>query len=867
MEGVFLELWKSAEGVGPKARLMLRAFGRLPWVALVEWMEYLGLIRAPGSDRSQRRWGMSAWGANLRLAFRTLRKAPAFTLTTVVLLGLGIGAVTTIFTVVDHVFLRALPYPEQDRLIVVENGSHSGPVWRELQNVESVEIWGASWSNTANLVGEGDPVRLTMTGVSTDFLNLFGARPALGRTFVEDDFLASDVAVLDYGFWQSAFGGDEEVVGKVIQLDTENARASLQVVGVLTEDFVAPEGVAGAADNPEVWRPMDWTHEGLQRASMWVLDVMGRMKEGATLTEVNGELDQAARALAEAWPEDRVDRDGTPTELPALHLQESTTERYRMGLGLLLGAVGLLLLVACMNVAHLFLARGLGRLREMAVRRALGAGTGTLVQQLLVESLVLGAVGGLLGLGLASLGLRSFLTLSPNAIPWTSDVSVDLRTLVFAAGISAVTVLVFGLVPALRSVGHDLTHDLKGTSRGSTIGRSSSRLRNGLVVAEVALSLVLVAEAGLLLRSFMKVQSQDPGIEVAGVWTVPLTPSGLGSPEEYVQSMDQVEASLAMVPGVSSVSYSFSLPLEMTGTGRCCWMTGNFSVDGERKEGIRLFLQPVSETFFETLGVPLRSGLAWSQADAMADPWPVVIAENLAVELFGSADRAVNQVLDVGGDVTRMLIVGVAGDTRHFGLDQDYESMVYLPIERLPFTIPLAHMAVRAEGNVPPGWGRTLREAVWAAAPAMPVPTVRNMEEWLEISTAGRRFDGVLFGSFGALALILAAAGLYGTLLYTVGQRRRELGVRMALGAARTRVQRQVVSQGLILAAVGCVVGLGAAWGAGRFLESRLFGLTPNDPTTLLSTVGVLLGAAFLASWLPARRASRLDPMEVLREE
>jgi predicted permease len=810
---------------------------------------------------------MSSWRANLRLALRTLRKAPGFTLTTVFLLGLGIGSVTTIFTLVDHVFLRALPYPAQERLIVVENGSHSGPVWRELQNLESVELWGAAWSNTANVVGEGDPIRITATGVSKDFFSLFGARPAHGRLLVEEDFGASDVAVLDYGFWQSGFGGDPGVIGRTIQVDSRDHRSSLQVVGVLDPDFVVPEGVVGAADRPEVWRPMDWSHEGFQRASMWVLDVMGRMREGATLVEVNGELARAAEALAEAWPEDRVDREGNPTELPALPLQEATTERYRMGMGFLLGAVGLLLLVACMNVAHLFLARGLGRLREMAVRRALGAGTGTLVQQLLVESIVLGAVGGALGSGLAWLGLRSFLTMNPQSIPWTTTVSLDLRALGFAAVFSGVTVLLFGLIPALRSVRHDLTNDLKGASRGSTTGRPASRLRNLLVVAEVALSLVLVAEAGLLLRSFMNVQALDPGIQVAGIWTVPLTPSGLGSPEEYVQSMDEVKTSLARVPGVSNVAYSFSLPMEMTGTSRCCWMTSTIRADGEDKEGFRLFLQPVTETFFETLGVPMLAGRAWSQAEAEAEPWPVVLAENLAIGLFGSAERAVNQVLEIGGDATGVLVVGVSGDTRHFGLDQDFEQFVYVPIEKLAFTIPMAHMAIRTDRPPTEGWARTLREAVWDAAPAMPVPTVRSMEEWVERSTAGRRFDGVLFGSFGTLALILAAAGLYGTLLYAVGQRRRELGVRMALGAAGTRVQRQVVVQGLVLAVVGCVVGLGAAWGVGRLLESRLFGLTSTDPVTLLGTVGVLMAAAFMASWFPARRASRVDPMEVLREE
>jgi ABC-type antimicrobial peptide transport system permease subunit len=332
--------------------------------------------------------------------------------------------------------------------------------------------------------------------------------------------------------------------------------------------------------------------------------------------------------------------------------------------------------------------------------------------------------------------------------------------------------------------------------------------------------------------------------------------------------MDLVESSLAGIPGVSSATYSLTLPFERTGTGRCCWITSLLSVDGEAKKGMRLFLQPVTETYFETLGVPLAAGRAWSEAETGADPWPTVLSENLAVQLFGSADRALGQVLEVGGgEKSYHLVTGVAREIRHFGLDQDFELFLYVPMERLPFTIAMAHMAVNIGPHAPTGWARTLREAVWDAAPNMPVPTVRPMEDWIERSTAGRRFDGALFGSFGAMALILAAAGLYGTLLCTVGQRRRELGIRMALGAARMRVQRQVVLQGLVLTVLGCMLGLGATWGVGRLLESRLFGLDSTDPSTLVSAVAVLLGGAILASWLPARRASRVDPIEVLREE
>ncbi len=528
MVWVFGKLWLNADGILPRVGVVVRAFGRLPWVATVEWMEFLGLTRSPGSTRYQRRWGMTAWGGNVRLALRTLKKAPAFTFTTIMLLGLGVGAVTTIFTVVDHVLLRPLPYPAAERLFLVENGSHPGPVFREFQALNSVELWGASFTETANLVGEGNPLRIVETSVSRDLLSLFGARPGVGRLLVEEDFRALDVGVLSHGTWVRVFGSDPDVIGRTIRVDG----AAVTVVGILSEEFEAPEGDIAGGGGADLWRPLDWSSEELNGMDWYVLDVVGRMAPGATLADVDAEMERLGRDLGERFPENRLGRDGEPYLTPPAALHEITTRGVRTGLSLLMGAVGLLLLVACMNVAHLFLAKGLGRTRDMAVRRALGAGTGSLVQQLLAESLVLGCVGGLLGLGLAHLGLESFLSLNPGSLPGTSDVGLDLRVLGFAAAVSVGTVLLFGLVPAIRSMGHDLTNTLQGSSRGATSSRGLSRMRGVLVIAEVALSLVLVAEAGLLLRSFMRVQSLDPGIQVEGVWTVPLTPSGITSPQE-----------------------------------------------------------------------------------------------------------------------------------------------------------------------------------------------------------------------------------------------------------------------------------------------------------------------------------------------
>ncbi len=860
----FRDLWQEEAGRFPRIRLAARAFGRLPLVAAVEWKDHLSGAGEPQHPRTPWRWGMSAWVRNLRYATRSLRQAPSFTFTVVVLIGLGVGAVTTIFTLVDHVVLRDLPYPAAERLFLVDQGSYSGPSVEAFQEMSSVEAWGITLQETANLVGEGDPLRVTQTEVSRDFFSLFGARPLHGRLLVEDDFQSPSVVVLDPGLWERAFGSDPDVVGKTIRVDGD----PFTVVGVVSRDFVPPEAVFHRGERADLWLPMDWSREAFDNIGYHALEAVGRMAPGVSLPDVQVEMDRVLLRMAETYPEQFLDDEGNNTyEFPVAGLQEITTRPVRTGLGLLLGAVGVLLLVACLNVAHLFLARGLSRVQEVAVRRALGADTPSLVQQLLAESLVLGAAGGALGLGLAAMGLQSFLALNPNSLPRTTAVALDFRILFFAAAVSALTVLVFGLVPALRSFGKDLANDLRGVSRSSTGSRGTARLRSGLVVAEVALSLVLVVSAGLLLKSFMGVQARDPGFETAGVWTLPLSPSWISSPAEYVESMDRVEAALATVPGVSRATYSLTLPLEMTGRGRCCWSTSGLTIDGEVREGLRLFLQPITETYFETLGVDLLAGRVWRASEALIEPWPVVIGEVLAVELFGSAEAAMDRTLLVGGAETPVVVYGVATDTRHFGLDQDFTYFIYLPMENIPFDIPMAHMAVATTGDPPAGWSRMLRDAVWSAVPDMPVPTVRSMDEWVDRSTAGRRFDSALFGAFGGLALLLAAAGLYGTLLYSVGQRRKELGIRLALGAERRALEGQVVRNGLLLAVLGSVLGLAGTWGTGRFLESRLYDLQATDPITLLTAVGVLLVVAGLASWFPARSASRTDPLETLKAE
>ena len=386
------------------------------------------------------------------------------------------------------------------------------------------------------------------------------------------------------------------------------------------------------------------------------------------------------------------------------------------------------------------------------------------------------------------------------------------------------------------------------------------------MVAEVATSLVLVTQAGLLLKSFINVHAVEPGFGTEDVWTLPLTPTGYDDPADYVVAMNRIEEALAAVPGVASAGYGLTQPFEVTGTRRCCWGTRTVRAGGEKID-MRLWLFPVSRGYFGTLSMPLVAGDVWSEGEAAGEPWPVVLNEGFAVRLYGSAQRALGQVAEVGGAGTPVRIVGVTTDQHHYGLDQAAPTSLYMPMEHIPFEIAMAHMAVRLRAEAAPGLASDLRAAVWQASPDLPVPTVRAMDEWIERSSASLRFDSVLFGSFGIMALLLAAAGLYGTLLYTVGQQRQELGIRMALGARRIQVERRVVARGLGLAAAGSVVGLGGSWGVARFLESRLFNMEAMDPATMAAAVAVLLAAATLASWIPARRAGRTDPIQTLKAE
>jgi putative ABC transport system permease protein len=857
MTSTFAAMWERARRDGGRARLLARALAGLPLVAIAEWFDQLA---PPGRSRQPEVVEMEALLRGVRQAARSLLRTPAFTWSTVLLLGVGVGSVTTIFTLVDHVLLRPLPYPDAERLFVVENGSHSGHDWRFFQSMPSVESWVATSETEVNLTGEGDPVRLSAMSVTEGYFTTFGARPTVGRLLVPEDYAAADVVVLSHPAWERLFGRDPGVVGRTLRIDDQ----PMVVVGVAEEGFVPP--MTNRWGNPDVWAPQNFTDPSFDNIGSHTLSVVGRLRPSAALTDAQLDADAVAEQRARDFPDAYIDREGRRAELPLARLQDATVApEVRQGLGLLFGAVVLLLLVACANVAHLFMARGLARGREMAVRRALGAGTGALSAQLLTESLLVAGAGAALGVGVAIVGLPAFMALAPGELPRAAEVSLDARVLGFALGVSALTALVFGMLPTLRVARRAPGEALHAGGRTGSAGRATRTMRGGLVVAEVALSLVLVAQAGLLLRSFQRLYDQPLGFRVDDVWTLPVRISARRNDADaaaLLRRFDGIRAALAVVPGVRAASYGLSVPMEHTGGNRCCWRTigGLPGIEST----LRISMHPVGADYFMVFEPRVVAGSIWGRDLAELVPAPALLNEPAAVAVYGSASGAIGREIELGRIGYR--VVGVVAEDRHYGPDQDHGLAAYVPMSTVPFPVNDAHMAVIADGaasDLP----QRLREAVWRVEPSVPVPVVRSMESWVAGATAGTRFDSVIFGAFGAIALLLAAGGLYGTLLYTVGMQRRELGIRLALGAARREIEGRVLGQGLRLAVAGAVLGIAGAWATSTLLEGRLFGVEPGDPATLAVAAAGLLLTAALACWLPARRAAATDPLETLREE
>ena len=805
----------------------------------------------------------------LRFALRQLRKSPAFTFIAILTLALGIGANTAIFSVVNAVILRPLPYQAPEQLVWIWETSPKNEIEEEplsfpnfndfRQQAQSFEAVGAFTGAAPILSGaDGEPERLTGAAVVGDFFSVLGVEPVLGRKFVpeENEDGKNRVAILSHAFWQRRFGGDPGLVGQQIQLNGNQ----YTVVGVMPPAFQDP--VAAARRPVELWMPLAVTERMRSARRSDFLSVIARLKPSLTVEQARAELKGIASRLEQQYPDTN-----TNWSVIVEPLHETLTGNVRPALLILLGAVAFLLLIACANVANLLLARASARQREIAVRSALGASRARIIRQLLTENMLLSLAGGVAGLFIAWWGTRALLALSPGNIPRLSSVGLDPQVLLFTLLVSLVTGVLFGLAPALIVSKLNLNQTLKEGGRSSAEGAGGRRLRNGLAVAEVALSLILLVGAGLLIRSFLRLQEVNPGFNPDNLLAAELSlPSAkYAENQQVVNFYDQLLARVAEQPGVSSAALTTSLPL--TGGGDIL----AFSVEG--RPVARTDRTPDAEArvvnpdYFRTMEIPLRRGRVLTDQDAPDAPDAVVINEALARKYFAEEDPVGKRITfgdPQAANVEWFNIVGVVGDVRQSTLQAEPYPQVYSAYRQTPrraLTIVL-----RTAGE-PTAMANTLRQQVWSLDRQQPLHNVRTVAQVLAQSIARPRFNTLLITILAGVALVLAAVGIYGVISYSVTQRTHEIGVRMALGASSSNVLRLVVGQGMLLAGMGLAVGVLGAFAVTRIMGTLLYGVSANDPFTYIALVLLLGVIALIASYIPARRAMRVDPVVALRNE
>lgn len=798
---------------------------------------------------------------DVRYASRTFTKRPGFAGTAVVLMALGIGATATIFSVVNGVLLIPLPYPNSDQLLYVDEGPHNAPdflAWEE--NLKSVEGLAARAGAEGSLTGQDGPVRVRISLVTPGFLALLGGRPLLGRLFVRDDQTGGPaVVVLDHAFWVRAWGSDPSVIGRQIRLDGE----PVVIAGILDPGFMPPEVVTEA--QVDVWALLH-PDESLNRTrESRTLRVLGLLKSGVSIAAAQAEMDALNASLADDFPEYFVLEDGSPRRFPLVPLKEATTREASSTLVLLLGAVGLLLLIACANVANLFLARGTARAGELSLRGALGASRGRITRQLLTESAVLACAGGLLGVVLAFLGVWVFTHIGPGEFPRLAEVTMDSRVLFFAFLISVTTGILCGVFPVLQAVGGDLGGDLREALGRSTQKKGKRRFRNSLVVSEVALTLVLLTGAGLLFRSLLERMQVDPGFQPAERVVMPLQLGDTYSPESRAQFVLDLRERLGSLAGVRNVAAGWVTPFIFS-PETCCWASRIWPADDGEDPGTgeNIFIHPVTEGYFETLGIDMALGRGFQASDIQDDPMVAILNPPLARRLFGSEDAVGRQVMAGGnGPLT---VVGVEAGHHHWTLDLEIDEAIYLPYQAWGTWFGLLHVVL--ESGVPlQTLAPAIRQVVGELDPEMAPGELSTMDHFISRSLATPRFLSILFGAFAVVAFFLACGGVYASMLYSVGQRRREMGIRLAMGARQDQVSLMVLKEGAALALIGLGLGILVALGLSRLMTGLVWGITVTDLSTYGTVCSMLGATALAASWIPARRASRTDLVETLKAE
>lgn len=805
---------------------------------------------------------------DFRYALRQLRKNPGFTAVAVLTLALGLGANTAIFSVIDAVLLRPLPFHAPSHLVVVkptEPGRRddigvSYPTfldWRTRNHVfDSLSVFR---EDDFTLTGRGEPAHLTGAVVSANIFSVLGVPPVIGRDFVpeEDQPVGTGLPViLSHSLWQSRFGSDPKIVGQSLTLDGQ----TFAVVGVMPPGFQFPVQRTPV----EFWTTIALDTEGptpiTSQRDAGYLDVIARMKPQVTIETAQIEMAGVQDGLNRQYPENR------PKGISLVPEADAVVGAMRQGLFILLGAVGLVLLIACANLSNLLLARATTRHKEISVRTALGATRWMIVRQLLAESALLATVGAAAGLVLAAWGIKLLMALAPGDLPRITESGINLQVLIFTALVAVLTSVLFGLVPALQAAKPELAASLKEGGWSGTEIQTRSRLRSALIVTETALAMILLVGSGLLLRSLLSLGRVDPGFAKDHVITFGLDlPDRYGHPQRVAFYRSLLER-VRTTPGVRSASAAFPLPLSADAVKTTLEVEGRPMKHSEYP--VTTF-HIIDRDYFRTLGIPLLSGRAFNvQDDAVGATPVVIISQRLARQVFPGEDpigRRIRPNISSGpGDAPMRVVVGVVGDVKAEGMGAPSIPESYVPYAQLPFA-PMS-VVVRTE-IAPASMVPTLTSEVQSLDNALPLLHVKTLDEYVDDSIVGTRFETFLLGTFGVLAFLLTAIGLYGVISYTVVQRTREMGIRIALGADRTAILGMVVKNGALLACTGALIGLAAAFLLTRLMASLLFGVGPTDPLTFFCVPIALIAVALFASYIPARRAAKVDPMVALRYE
>jgi predicted permease len=799
---------------------------------------------------------------DLRYTFRTLRRDAGFAVFAILIAGLGIGASATVFSVVNTILLRPLPFERPSELVWIANSDAAGlsgqttqvgymlDLRETTQTLSAVAGYFAFYGVGDNLLsGRGEPERLTGVPVSANFFDVLGVKPLLGRTFTAEEsaWNGPKAVMLGYGLWERRFNRDSGIIGTALVINDE----PYTVVGVLPASFDFAT-IFAPGSRFDVYFPFPLSPE----TNRWgnTMAMIGRLKPGLTVAQAQAEIRVLAPEMSRQHPE-RNGFEGIVKPL-AQHVSGS----IRLAVWVLAGAVGMVMLIVCANLSNLLLARTAARQKEIAIRMALGAARRRLLGQMLTEGLVLSSGGAVLGLALAVGGTRLLTQLDAVSIPLLRDVRTDATALVFTVVIALITGVVFGLAPALYASGSGIAGNLKESSRGSTSGRERAWIRNALVVSEIAFACVLLVGAGLLIRSLAGVLKVNMGFDPARTSTIRVDPDSRATTQgQRLAYMDDVLRRVSHAPGIERAAITDTLPLGRNRT----WGAGAKGATYKRGEYPLAFVRVVSEGYPAAMGIPLLGGRDFSAGD-LADKEPVMLVNKTLANALWPGEDPIGKFI-IGPCAKERRVIGVVGDVRHLSLEQPAGNEMYIPARQCD-DLAGSYLVVRS--TLSPGQvAATLRAALTPIAPNLARNDFRTLQQIVDRSVSPRRFTVLLLGGYAVFALILASLGIYALISYSVNQRTQEIGIRMALGASARDVQARIIGQTLRLAMIGLLIGAGASWLLARGASGLLFGVTAGDPETFVAMIAILTIVALVAGFLPARRASRIEPMVALRAE